>query len=147
MMTSNGIPCDSVYDVKNDYVYISSLLEMLEPLRVIAEYEHQYDVIGCPQSTLRMVCQLYLPPCGNSTHFEPPISVCSHGCYLQNHICPTYWENWENLLFHTENNLLSCSRAENIIPNSCSDRGVFTCELTAFGKEVFILTSLKNFYT
>ena len=40
----------------------------------------------------RGLCYYYFPPCGNSSHFEPPRSVCVSVCqYLTENVCRKEW--------------------------------------------------------
>ncbi|CAI8029843.1 Tyrosine-protein kinase transforming protein RYK, partial [Geodia barretti] len=133
LLGSGGIPCDSVYESGTDYVYLKNSSESFQPLNVLGGIEQQLDDVfsnhDCTLSTVRMICHYYLPPCGNSTHFEPPTSVCSDACYLQSQICPSYWTFVESRLGQIESNPLNCSFSESIlnpIPHtSCSHLGVY----------------------
>ena len=41
----------------------------------------------------RVICHFYLPPCGNSTHFELPTSVCKDTCHQVEKMCEREWES------------------------------------------------------
>jgi len=44
----------------------------------------------CREVAREVVCYFYYPPCGNSTTFEPPISVCQDECaYVNDFFCIT----------------------------------------------------------
>ena len=124
-MLGSGIPCDRVYESGTDYVYI---IESIQTLNVIWEIEEELQEDSyCIDSLLRMICHYYLPPCGNSTDFEPPTSVCSDACYLLSKMCPTHWGYFESEL-RKENIPLNCSYVEYVysLYDSCSDLGVRT---------------------
>ena len=55
----------------------------------------------CFDPALRVLCHYYLPPCGNSTTFESPTSVCMETCYYLQDICPNEWE--QAIAFFNEN--------------------------------------------
>ena len=133
MNTGSGIPCVITYDAQNDYVYLSNNLEQLEIFRAIASYEYEtrdgqtpFDRSGCEDSTLRMLCRMFLPRCGNSTHFEPPTSVCSDACHQQSQICSDGWRDiGRRFNYRISNNPLNCSKSESFAPFSCSSSGVY----------------------
>ena len=135
-LLGSGIPCNNnVYKSGTDYVYIKNSNESFQPLNVIGQIEaelHENSLNHCLNSTIRVICHFYLPPCGNSTHFEPPTSVCSDACLLQSEMCPTHWRAFESELRRI-NNTLSCSNVENAVgpfPHSCSNVGVDTSKLS-----------------
>ena len=126
-MLGSGIPCNRVYDSGTDYVYINNSIESIQTLSFIWEIEEELQEDSyCIDSLLRMMCHYYLPPCGNSTHFEPPTSVCSDACYLLSQMCPTDWGDFE-LKLRGESNPLNCLYVDNVHPfnHSCSDLGVY----------------------
>lgn len=47
----------------------------------------------CYDVARQVICHYYLPPCGNSTHFEPPTSVCQETCREVEQLCGEEWEN------------------------------------------------------
>ena len=132
-LLGNGIPCDSVYESGTDYVYIKYSSESLQPLNVIGgvedvlQKESSSDDFYCMNSIIQMICHYYLPPCGNSTHFEPPTFVCSDVCHLLSQMCPTQWGAFESKL-RKESNSLNCSYMENLhsLDHSCLDLGVLS---------------------
>ena len=75
-----GSPCDSVYESGKDYVFIRHDKQFLDRLRMIADFENQLEASyqgNCVESTIRLICHYYLPPCGNSADFTSPApSVC-----------------------------------------------------------------------
>lgn len=135
IMTSNGIPCQYSYDTQNDYVYLRNSLESFHFLNAIAQYEFNlrfedgiFDISDCLYPTLRMICHLFLPRCGNSTHFELPTSLCSDACHQQSLICSARWEHYKSHLNNPDSSL-NCSTTETTVPFSCSDSGVYSRKL------------------
>ena len=139
LLGTGGIPCDEVYETGTDYVYINNANESLQPLNILGGIERELDDVfsdhDCTLSTMRMICHYYLPPCGNSTHFEPPTSVCSDACHQQSQMCPFHWTFIESRL---GSNPLNCSYTDavlNPLPHSCSDLGVYTSMFYAHNLE------------
>jgi len=47
----------------------------------------------CREVARKALCSFYYPPCGNSTTFEPPISVCQDECaYIRDELCSIEWQ-------------------------------------------------------
>ena len=45
----------------------------------------------CLESARKLLCFYYFPPCGNSTHFQPPQSICQEQCdYFANDVCSDF---------------------------------------------------------
>ena len=91
----------------------------------------------CYDAARRIICHFYLPPCGNSTLFELPTSVCKETCYTVQDMCG---EEWENVVSMFEQNRLSIEpegttfiecedtgKHLNPLPYNCSDLGIL-CE-------------------
>ena len=136
-LLGRGIPCDSVYESGTDYVYITNSSESLQPLNVIGgveevlQKEFSSNDFYCMNSTIHLICHYYLPPCGNSTHFEPPTFVCSDACRLLSRMCPTHWGAFESKL-REKSISTNCSFMENVHPlnHSCVDLGVHMSEFS-----------------
>ena len=135
LLGTGGIPCDEVYETGTDYVYIKNGNESLQPLSLLGGIENQlhdlFSTDDCTLSTIRMMCHYYLPPCGNSTHFEPPTSVCSDACVLLSQMCPFHWTYIvESELGLIDSYPLNCSYMDysvlNPLPHSCSNLGIYT---------------------
>ena len=121
-LLGTDIPCESDYDSGTDYVYIQDR-ESFQALSIIWRIQDEFKEDSfCMNSTIKMICHHYLPPCGNSTHFEPPTAVCSDACLLQSHMCRTNWSHFESQLSEISNPL-NCSHLENA-PLCWSDQEV-----------------------
>ena len=120
--------CEGVYQKGKDYVYISKQKTAdyyAKLLNVIGETEHllrkTFVENECTDPFLRMICHYYLPPCGNSTHFEPPTSVCEYACELQSEKCHFFLDNFQHRLTGDQ---LNCSTSIlDPLPHSCSNLG------------------------
>ena len=133
-----GTPCDDFYTPEVDHVYISDrrtggnidkYLDFIELSDVII------DTIPdkCVYIALKVLCHYYLPPCGNSTFFEPPTSVCMEPCNHLAEICPLEWERLVAFFEHEDISLkkngltlINCSNTGEYLdlPHCCSDVGV-----------------------
>ena len=91
----------------------------------------------CYDVARRMICHFYLPPCGNSTVFELPTSVCKEACHAVESICGEEWDNVSRM-FEQEHaalelvgqTFIDCDdpgRHLNPIPYECTDLGI-TCK-------------------
>ena len=88
---------------------------------------------------LHLFCQFYLPPCGNSTHFEPPATVCPSACRVPSLVCPDEWDKIVNLyevnaaFIDTENfYFINCSdTGQHLrpVPHCCHNAGINTSKL------------------
>jgi len=91
-------PCDNLFTPGVDYVYIPyrRAFGRIETLnRIIADTNIVVDLIGerCREAARKAVRYFYYPPCGNSTTFEPPISVCQDECaYIRDELCSIEWQ-------------------------------------------------------
>ena len=125
--------CDGLYTPGVDHVYIPyrrqdvALITLLE--NAAAFRERVPD--KCLDPAIRVFCHYYLPPCGNTTLFEPPTSVCMEVCNYLGDLCPSEWE--QAVTFFEVNEALfyeafiNCSNTgEYLDPNPycCSDVGV-----------------------
>ena len=148
--------CEGVYQKGKDYVYISKQETAdyyVNLLNVIGETEYllreNFADNECTDPLLRMICHYYLPPCGNSTHFEPPTSVCEAACELQSEKCQIFLENFQQTLKRFTGDQLNCSTSIlDPLPHSCSNLGLcknqsLLVDLSA--KNVITLSSTKVF--
>ena len=100
----------------------------------------------CQHEAKLVFCHYFLPPCGNSTLFEPPTSVCEDTCNYTRSLCPEEWELVRNFVnvqpSYLENGftMINCSNTgEYLDPLShcCLDLGIckwilLYCEITVF---------------
>ena len=127
-LLGRDIPCESVYESGTDYVYVEDH-EPFRALNIIWRIQNEFKEDSfCRNSTIKMICHHYLPPCGNSTHFEPPSAVCSDACLLQRHMCRTRWSKFESQLSEISNPL-NCSHLENA-PLCWSDQEISTSKFS-----------------
>ena len=92
-----GTPCDVVYTAGVDYFYLSNrrtdgdidrYLDLVEDSELITNVVPE----KCFDPALRILCHFYFPPCGNSTIFQSPTSVCIEFCNYLQETCPFEWE-------------------------------------------------------
>ena len=90
--------CDEFYTSGVDYVYIPNTRNRGRYSRLMSDIvlfgalllrslDRCYDVAR------RVICHFYLPPCGNSTHFAPPTSVCRNTCLTVAEMCGEEWDS------------------------------------------------------
>ena len=123
--------CDGVYQKGRDYVYISkqkTAVDYSNILKVIGDvdffFEEEFSTDECTNPLLRMICHYYLPPCGNSTHFEPPTSVCEDACELQSEKCQYLLAIFQDRLMRATGDQLNCSTSIlDQLPHSCCNLG------------------------
>ena len=136
-MLEEGTPCDAIYIQNVDYVYISDN-------RAFGNLEYYlfffYDVQlaakalpeVCRYEILMIICQYYFPFCGNTTVFEPPISVCEDVCSYTHSLCPEIFEAIGQHLVDENSTsygvtLINCSNPGEYldpVPHCCSDLGI-----------------------
>ena len=93
-----SIGCDTLYTPGVDHIYVSYQRTGGNLNRYIDIIEDAADLLigvfpeKCRDSAIRVLCHYYLPPCGNSTMFEPPTSVCMEACNYLQEMCPNEWE-------------------------------------------------------
>ena len=135
-----SIPCDAIYTPGVDHIYVSYqrtggnlsvYRDIIEPYAALV-----LDVFRgeCHDLAIRVLCHYYLPPCGNSTTFEPPNSVCMESCNYLQETCLSQWN--QVAAFFEENSSLArrygvtfinCSNTGeylNPLPHCCSDLGI-----------------------
>ena len=120
-----------MYQKGKDYVYISEEkmpVDYTNILNVIGKTEHflkeNFIDDECTVTLLKMLCHYYLPPCGNSTHFEPPTSVCEAACELQSDECKSLLDYFQQELMRATGDQLKCSTSIlDPLPHSCSNLG------------------------
>ena len=140
-------PCDLLYESGVDYVYVPWNRvngDYYELMFAVFEYGSIFQLffgdLECTESALHLFCQYYLPPCGNSTHFEPPAALCPSACHIPSLLCPDAWANVVNVyetnidIVNMDNlHLINCSdTGEHLhpVPHCCHDAGINTSELS-----------------
>ena len=131
--------CDAIYTPGVDHIYVSyqrtggDLGRYLDNLRLFAGLITAIFQDECQAPAERILCQYYMPPCGNSTTFEPPKSVCMETCNYLRESCPNEWSGME--LYFEDNafsvvhgtTFINCSNTGeylNPLPHCCSDVGI-----------------------
>ena len=138
-----SIACDAIYTPGVDYIYVSyqrtggdldtyrNIIEVAAGL-LIALFRDE-----CRDLAIRILCHYFLPPCGNSTTFKPPTSVCMETCNNLRETCPNEWnlalayfEENENDARSNGATFINCSDTGeyiNPLPHCCSNLGIDTC--------------------
>ena len=135
-----SLSCDALYTPGVDYIYLSyrrlggDILSYRQAITASAKLLLFKFRDECRDPALRILCHYYFPPCGNSTVFEPPTSVCMETCNYLREICPNQWNDVEA---HFEENhstvssygatFINCSNTGEYLdplPYCCSDVGV-----------------------
>ena len=139
-------PCDDFYKSGVDYVYIPYQRiggSFSKFMANVVKFGPQLlsSLESCYETARRVICHFYLPPCGNSTHFQPPTSVCSDTCKQLRDLCPTEWDSVvqtfeQNRIILEVDGLLfiDCEDTGQYLsplPHCCSKAGVNTCESVA----------------
>ena len=92
-----GTPCDDLYIQHVDYVFIPYDRGGGDPHDFIQYFADTNTAINllpekCRDTAVSVFCRYFLPPCGNSTVFEAPTSVCEDICNYLRSLCPRVWE-------------------------------------------------------
>ena len=135
-----SIPCDAFYTPGVDHVYVSHQRLGGDLDRYITVTEQNAGLLlaifqnECRDPAIRVLCHFFLPPCGNSTVFEPPTSVCKEACNYLRDICPSEWEQVVAYFEESDDRLrpdgltlINCNNTGeylNPLPHCCSDVGV-----------------------
>ena len=132
--------CNSVFRAGVDLVYIPYTRTRGDQ-RLLSSYMNDSNSFvsplmqeRCREVTIKLLCNYYLIPCGNSSVFQPPVSVCSEQCFhLRNDLCPNEWE--QVLAFFRSNpelvalglGFIECNNTGLILeplPHCCTDAGI-----------------------
>ena len=135
--SSSLTPCDDLYIQDVDHVFIpynrgGGDLEYFLSFVGDAELVFSFAPEICRDEAKAIICPYFLPPCGNSTVFEPPTSICEATCNYLRSLCPNEWEKvsqfMETQLFLTKNGftMINCSNTGEYLPPShcCEDLGI-----------------------
>ena len=128
--------CNSVIQTSVDYVYIphTRLSQYY-----ISRFMNDAALVAaalperCRDIAISLFCTFYFIPCGNSSMFYPPSSVCSEQCFHLMSLCPVEWQQAE--LFNAARadlianglSFIDCNNTGLIIeplPHCCTDAGV-----------------------
>ena len=136
-------PCNSVFRKGVDYIYIPYTRtsgNQRHLSRLINDTSIVFDLLPmqCRDVAVKVLCTFYFIPCGTSTAFEPPVSVCSEECFhLRNNLCPIQWEQALSYFAGRPNlvevglNLIDCNSSGEILTplsHCCVDAGVTLCK-------------------
>ena len=131
--------CNSVFRAGVDHVYIpytrtsgnqQSLSSYIDDANIFVSVLSEQ----CREIGIKLLCTFYLIPCGNSSVFQPPVSVCSEQCFhVRNNPCASVWEL---IVTHFRNNpelvalglaFIECNDTGLILeplPYCCTDAGI-----------------------
>ena len=139
----HGIPCDDLYTQNSTYVYLSSLRTGGDFQRYLLFFEDTrifFNFIphNCIHEAREILCNYYLPPCGNETEFEAPTSVCEDVCKHLERLCPQviqeiniFFKTNENILAPVGLTMINCSNTGDYLPplsHCCTNLGIDTCK-------------------
>ena len=131
--------CNSVFRAGVDYVYIPYARTHGDQRLLSSNINNAMAFIlllpeQCRERGIKLLCNYYLIPCGNSSVFQPPVSVCSEQClHLRNDLCPY---EWELVLAYLRRNpglvaiglgFIECNNTGLILeplPHCCTDAGI-----------------------
>ena len=125
--------CDSVVRPGIDSVYARSKLgnqrtiaQLLNiKIRDVETLIDDHDS-SCVKQAFRALCYFYLPPCGNSTHFVPPSSICQEQCYMIQNECRKTWKTLL-LAFKSVEPVIQCNDTSKLlfpVAHCCTDAGI-----------------------
>ena len=133
--------CDKLFMRGVDHVYIprkrnsgrfSALIAFISGITPLIH--NPATNAKCLDMIDRLLCHYYVPPCGNSTVFEPPTPVCPHVCNYITEICEDAWEeifkmaqNVDEYLAPKGLTLINCSNPSEYlppVPHCCSNLGI-----------------------
>ena len=89
--------CDEFYTTGIDYIYVPNT-------RIKGQYSKLMKyIVGfgplvfghlqkCSDVARQVFCHYYLPPCGNSSVFELPTSICRETCQILQETCGEDWD-------------------------------------------------------
>ena len=89
--------CDEFYNPGVDYIYVPNT-RIRGKYSKLMEYIVNFGslVLGslekCSDAAKQAICHYYLPPCGNSSVFELPTSVCREICQILQETCGEDWD-------------------------------------------------------
>ena len=147
--------CDEYYKPGIDYVYVPINRRDGQYSKLIKDVIEYGDTIlqyfkVCSEEARKILCYHYLPPCGNSTLFQPPAAVCSKYCKQFTEKCDKEWSDIIesigplNLVLASEGlEIFDCDSPGNhldTLPYCCTDAGLNFCEYNNYCYSVNIGT-------
>ena len=120
---SETLVCNDVLALGIDYVYARSTLgdqlmisQFLNDYVINNSVTHQHE--SCVKQVYTILCQFYLPTCGNTTYSAAPSSVCQEDCQRVQENCLETWNDASSVL----NNTLPLLNLNNTLPLlNCND--------------------------
>ena len=125
--------CNGTLRLRYDNVYISNRLgstqstisallnERIQRVQAIIA-KHDKD---CVEQVYRVICQYYLPSCGNFTHLLPPTSLCQEECVHVQGNCGATWQAAE--IVFIDPTFIDCDDTSQLLfplPNCCTGAGI-----------------------
>ena len=128
----SGTFCDDLLQQGVDYVYIPYTEEggdLRSYLNTFANLNLVFKIIPdrCKREATLILCHSFLPPCGNSTVYEPPTSICEDDCNYVRDLCPVEYLGAAEYFRQQRNYSFTCSNTGEFLdtlPHCCSDVGV-----------------------
>ena len=116
--------CDDFYTSGVDYIYIPRTRNHGRYSRLMKDIIMFAPILlgsldKCYEVARSIICHFYLPPCGNSTVFELPKSVCEDTCLQVQEACG---EEWQRVLDMFQQNRIALER-EGTSFIDCADPG------------------------
>ena len=130
---SQATVCNGALRLRFDNVYISNRLGHTQ--RSISELlndkiESVGDIIAahdenCVEQVYRVICHYYLPPCGNTTQYLPPSSLCQLECAYVEENCRETWQAAQ--VVFTDPPFIVCEDTSQLLfplPHCCTGAGI-----------------------
>ena len=99
MNSSLPIPCDSMFQHGEDYVYVPFTRMSQTFLRtyIARLFTSNSFPLQCSDAIAKVLCVHYFLPCGNSSSMQVPQFLCPDTCrYIVDDLCSVYWETLKN---------------------------------------------------
>ena len=133
MYTADTSVCSGSVKRGIDYVYArsrlgnqSTIAQLLNKnVREIESVIDDHDK-GCVNLVYRLLCQFYLPSCGNSTHPVRPSSICQKECDMVRKECSDTWDV-VMLAFKSVSPTVDCTDTSNLlfpVAHCCTGAGL-----------------------
>ena len=132
--------CDDLYVSGVDYVFVpfsryDGNFDLLMDNLVFVSDTYAKIFANCMAPIRQMLCHYALPPCGNSSMFKPPTSVCVEACTEIKKLCP-----FESGAIHCSN--IQVTVEDYPFAHCCSNIGV---NITLTGGTYYVTTQKKTF--